>query len=281
MASFLLACCFIFSFVLTGCNGSPNAKQIVSKSISAINKTQTYALDSNITNIYTVVGGDNQRVNTAGWINSGVFDIRQAKMKMTSTIDSNYSGAQIHWLGEKYIVNRQEFISNQLNYGNSTWVKKELPDKSPISKSELFQQANLLKTASNVVLAGNEKVEGMDCYVLNITPSVQTIIEWVISQEQPYGPQLDVMNGGAITVVRADAYRNASVKLWIDRDTFLPVKAEIQAVFQGDVGEGSITETPYTPSTNPVNSTFNGQVIFSNYNQPVTIELPPEALNAE
>jgi hypothetical protein len=89
------------------------------------------------------------------------------------------------------------------------------------------------------------------------------------------------MFGGAIPVVRADAYQGGSVKLWVEKDSYLPLKAEINAVFDGFVGGGShpITVNPYIPTTGHVNSSFDGQMTFSGYNQPVSIQLPQEALN--
>jgi hypothetical protein len=42
-----------------------------------------------------------------------------------------------------------------------------------------------------------------------------------------------------------------------------------------------ITSTPYTPTTNTVDSSFQGQLSFSNYNQAVSIQVPEEALGAK
>lgn len=138
------------------------------------------------------------------------------------------------------------------------------------------------KTTDQLDLVPNEKVNDIDCFVLNVTPGVQAVIDWVISQAQPYGPQFDVMYGGGTPVVRPDAYQSGSVKLWIGQTSYLPVKVEFNADFQSNVGGGpiSITATPYIPTANPVDASFRGELDFSNYNQPVSVQLPPEALTA-
>jgi hypothetical protein len=125
----------------------------------------------------------------------------------------------------------------------------------------------------------NEKVNGIDCYVLTITSSVQATIDFVVSQEQPFGTQIDVMWGGGIPIVRQDAYKNGSIQLWINQKNYLPVKVDVNIDFQGDVGGGSgIT---ISPTTNPIDSNFQGELNFSNYNQSVSIQLPQGALNAQ
>jgi hypothetical protein len=103
----------------------------------------------------------------------------------------------------------------------------------------------------------------------------------MVAQEQPFGSQIDTMFGGAIPVVRPNAFQNGLIKFWIDQTSYLPVKVEIDIDFQGFMGGGPITSTPYTPDTNLVNSGFQGQLNFSNYDQAVYITVPQEALNAK
>jgi hypothetical protein len=167
--------------------------------------------------------------------------------------------------------------------GGNPWEKSRLTDDTWTVESQISYYIELLKTASQANLLGSENIDGVDCYILTLTPSTNAIVDWVISQGQPAGPAIGVMFGGGISVERADAYQGGSVKLWIDKDSYLPLKAEINAVFDGFVGGGAhpATGEPYVPTTGHVNSSFDAQVTFSDYNQPVSIQLPQDALNAQ
>ena len=150
-------------------------------------------------------------------------------------------------------------------------------------ESQISYYIELLKTGTRVGTLGSANVTGIDCYVLTLTPSTDAMVDWVLSQGQPVGPALGVMYGGGISVHRADAYQGGSVRLWVEKDSYSPVKAEIKAVFDGFVGGGAhpVSSEPYTPTTGHVNSSFDAKATFSGHNQPVSIQLPLEALHAQ
>lgn len=81
------------------------------------------------------------------------------------------------------------------------------------------------------------------------------------------------------TLVRSDAYKDGTVKLWINKNSYFLLKAEISFVFQGELNPGTAITTPYTAIGNLLNFSFKGQLIFSSYNQPVSIQIPPEVLD--
>jgi hypothetical protein len=102
------------------------------------------------------------------------------------------------------------------------------------------------------------------------------MIDFVISQEQPFGEQLDSAFGGVIPVTRLDAYQSGSVKMWISRDSYLPVKVEFDAHFRGSEGSKS---NPLITGLDLVDLNVHGRLIFSNYNKSFSITVPQEAIN--
>ena len=276
-------------FSLTGCSGltysstTTKAQTIVDKTLSALTQVKSYQLDTDITNTYKVIDGST--IDTTEWKGTKLVNVSKQEMEMNMTIPEIYSGTNFDASLEMYFKDGVEYlktVATGLSQPNP-WTKTQLNNTLWNRETQIPYLTELLKTATQSSSLENEKVNGVDCYVMTITPSVQTIIDFVVSQEQPFGPQLDVMWGGGIPVIRPDAYQSGSIKLWIVMDTYLPLKVEINADFQGNVGGGSIptSSTPYTPTTNPVDSSFQGQLDFSNYNQPVSIQVPQEALNAE
>ncbi len=278
-----LAVSLILLITLVGCTGqssSAESQKIVAQTISALNRVTSVKIDTDVVNLYKVTSAPEPNVTTIEWKGTKSIDISNREMAMTMEI-TGYSDFSI----EMYIQNGWEYLkattpglSNRSNF----WDKYQLTDKVWAMETQISYYEELLKSAGQTNLQESESINGSDCYVLSFVPSVQAIIDWVISQEQPgVGPAIDVMFGGGIPVVREDAYQNSSVKLWIDKSSYLPLKAQVAADFNGYVGGGAITTNPYTPTTNPVNSSFSGQVVFLNYNQPLTFQLPQEALNAQ
>ena len=262
------------------------AQDVVAKSVSAMAHVNSYELDTDVQNIYKVIDEPNRITTVTEWSGTRSIDISRKEVKMDMTIGVvNYYGSNDTSSIEMYFTGGYEYCkATSLHvYGGlgNPWDKTRLTDEIWMAGSQISYYVELLKTGSQADMLGSENITGIDCYILTLSPSTQAIIDWVASQDQPVGPQVDIMFGGAIPVVRADAYQGGSVKLWVEKDNYLPLKAEINAVFDGFVGGGShpTTVNPYTPTTGHVNSSFDGHMTFSGYNQPVSIQLPQEALN--
>ncbi len=147
-------------------------------------------------------------------------------------------------------------------------MKEEVPAErwgylKGISGLENYKE--LLETAQ-VKVIGSEKVKGVDCYVLQLTPDMVQL--WQI-----------VMRPAGVGVGRilppVTEFRSFSVKQWIAKDTYFLMRVEIDMAvestpelmgYPGEEGEMSI------------DITFS--FLAYNYNQPVSIVLPPEAEEA-
>lgn len=149
----------------------------------------------------------------------------------------------------------------------------------------------LLNSPARILLTGNEKVSGVQCYVLDLNPAPTAVASWAISQHQPYTffPASIPLNEPQPAQAYGNYLSGASVNLWISQDSFQILQANIDATF--DVkrkisqdfpfGQGGIQLT--TPSTEQDNEgsyesidNFHGVMTFSDYNQPIDIKPPPE-----
>ncbi len=268
-------------------------QQVVARCISAMKQVDSYKLDTDVVNVYKVIDGANNGTDTTEWSGTQIVSIAGKKMGLNMTIDEGGAYSPVggdNWSTEMYVIDGWEYykatsphVVNLSPSPPNPWEKNKLTNELWAKETQITFYTELLKTATESDLLGNATVNGVDCYILDIVPSTQAIIDWVVSQDQPFGPQIDIMFGGAGPVVRAEAYQGGSVKLWISQESYLPLKVEVNADFQGNVGGGMILPgtTPYIPTTNPVNSSFDGQMTFSEYNQPVSIQLPQEAIGAQ
>jgi hypothetical protein len=111
--------------------------------------------------------------------------------------------------------------------------------------------------------------------------------EWIISQQQPGGPSLRWWHTTSerSKEIYTKAFNNSIIKLWIAKNNYLIMKAEISANFE-------VTPLILEPSDVPLSNAeaidygfdkiiadFHWQMNYSSYNQPVIIKLPQEALD--
>ena len=161
------------------------------------------------------------------------------------------------------------------------WEKTQLNDADWNQETQISFLTELLKTVTQFSSLETEQLNNIDYYVLTLTPSAQASVDWIFSQGQPGGPSFT--DGVGHTLVRTDTYKGGSVELWINQNSYLPVKVEVNIDFHGNVLTGVVTTTPYTLNyeSGTVDWSFQGQLDFSNYNQPVSIQVPQDALNAQ
>jgi ribosomal protein L19 len=273
--------------LLSGCidrvtpTTSLTGDNIISKTVAALDRVKSFSLDTDIKNTYKLVDGSS--LSTTEWNGSKLISISNQEMKMKMAIPQIFSGTNMNASLDMYFKDGDEYLKTVATglYTPNPWTKTKIDDTLWKHEIQIPFLKEIIKTAIHVSYPENERINNIDCYVLTVNPSAQAAVDLAVSQEQPFGPQIDIMNGGGIPVVRPNAFQNGSIKFWIDQKSYLPVKVEIDIDFQGFMGGGSITSTPYTPDTNLVNSGFHGQLNFSNYDQAVSFSIPTEALGIQ
>jgi Leucine-rich repeat (LRR) protein len=184
---------------------------------------------------------------------------------------------------ERYLVDGYEYSksSSPVVYQGGLPISPWITNQNDFLWAEAIQipqQIALMQTAVDASLASSEKVEGADCYVLDIIPSYEAMADWILSQDQHEGPSLGSSFGGP-TLAGKDAFmkfnKGSSVRFWISQDNYLILKSEESGAFSATAEELGLNPKP--TSFSKITSTFQGQTVFSNYNQPVDIEPPTEA----
>jgi hypothetical protein len=144
-----------------------------------------------------------------------------------------------------------------------------------IAQNQMGPVVGLLQNARQAILLGSEALNNVDCYVLNITTSPEAIADWVISQEQAPGPSLTLSSGPSLVGkdMLTKTFKGGIFQFWIDSASYLILKAGFTPYFEA---------TPTDLGTNlEMTLGFNAQMAFSNYNQPVSIQVPDAALNIQ
>jgi len=152
------------------------------------------------------------------------------------------------------------------------WMKLEMPEGYWGEMSQVESQIELLEVAQ-VKVIGSETIEGIDCYVLQLTPDMKQL--WQLAMQQPKLPGEEVPD--VAEEFLQEMFRSVSVKQWISKDTYFLIKAEIDMVFVST----ELTAEAMGLQEGVSLPTYISIVLLSyNYNQPVSIVLPPEAEEA-
>ena len=159
--------------------------------------------------------------------------------------------------------------------GNTAYAKVEVPGEPAVWQKETVgpemwedmqlvqQQLDILEMAS-VELLGTERVDGVDCYSLEISLSFEEIYEAIMGAmaagagEELSSEDIEAMQGISQLFETADM----SVRQWVTKDTYFLKKAEMRTDWSL-LGLLSLE--------------MSLDLIASNYNEPVSIEVPAEA----
>ena len=262
----------------TACAKEPSAQEIVDGVIESFENIRTYQWELVVTQYQTGEAEGEVLEQTVTVDTSGTLDLEKLQMSAEVSMVVNMVAPE-----EDEIEQRaQMYIIDGMMYGKPEepgieepmWTKEELPAEAwgmlkGISGLETYIE--LLETAQ-VEVIGSEKVKGVDCYVIQLTPEIaqlwQTVGAGGFSGGVPGAPTIP-------EELLKKVFSDFTVKQWIAKDTYFLMKAEIDTVMEltsefndylGEEGEMSIDLTL--------------SFLAYNYNQPVTIVVPQEALEA-
>jgi len=249
---------------LAACAKEPSAQEIVDGVIESFDNIRTYQLDMDVT--FDMAGEDEgeafEFTQALGYI--GAVDVENKQMRLEMTYRSiAETQPEMEQVTEMYLIGNIQYRMQQTEEGTE-WKKYEVSAES----WEEFQQIGwgksqieLLK-AAQVEVIGSERVGGIDCYVLEVTPDLEQL--WQLSNHLHFDEARDVTEE-----YLQEIFRSFSVKQWVAKDTYFLMKAEIDIATE-------------FPPEEPGPSTVDIAIVLLcyNYNQPVTIVLPPEAVEA-
>ena len=251
---------------------APTAADIALNSIAAAQKFQSLKFDMDYAMSFTLPTSTTPGTMTMQ--QTAVSSVNVAERKMAMVFDGvmeipnqgkqNVSGAMYSIDGWFYMKASVPGVADQ-------WTKMRLTDELWAAQSRLSSLTGFLKDAVALDLAGSERVGGIDCYVLSIAPGMNSLSNWIAGQTQSGQSGVD-LNGTDIGKV----LQGVTVKEWIAKDSLLPVRQQI-----GIKLDMSSMTTDQTGASSQMKMDMSATLNFHDYGQAVSIQLPPEALNAK
>ncbi len=260
----------LLAFLAPACSEksvSVDVDEIVARALAAPSSIVSYRMDYTVTeDIEGTIDGEQVSLKVIMDFIAAV-DETNRKLKMDMTMDYEdllQSAAGMEVLGQELVLDDEMYLGYRTRDGGDIEWTKTATDIW--EKSEMIaQQLALLKQAEPECV-GEEEVDGVACYVLEMTPDVAKILS-IYTQQGAFGDDVQFPR------FNADSVKSAKTKQWIARDTSRIMKADVAMTLYldaGDLGQSFVT--------GGVDMEVSGEMLFHHYNEPVSIELPPEAI---
>jgi hypothetical protein len=268
----------VLSFAACGKGAKlPSAYEIVSGVIDSLDDIRTSQFDVDVT-MDIVSETEGEAVDVTMTIDSsGTLDFENKKMRMDmieniALAEEPQEDAVIPFPRqiELYFISDMAYMRMELPEAEPIWMKTQMPVGYWEEVNQVEPQIKLLETAQVDVIA-SEEVRGVDCYVLELTPDLEQLWQIAMQHQELLGVETPLITGETLQ----EMFRSFSVKQWVAKDTYFLIKVEIDmAVESTPEAMGSLDEE------GAFTMDITMDLLFYNYSQPVSIELPPEAEEA-
>jgi hypothetical protein len=250
---------------------SPSAQEIVSYAVDSLDDIKTSQFEMNMTMAMAGEAEGETFEATMVMDFNGTLDLENGRMGMDITMNVATPGEdKIEMAVATYLLDDFVYMMMDLPEVGPMWMKLEMPEVAWEEMNQVESQIGLLE-ASQVKIIGSETIDGIDCYVLQLTPDMEQLWQVVMQQAEVAGEEIVDIQGEFLEEI----FRSSSVKQWIAKDTYFLTKAQIDMVAElTPEALGSPQEEGL------VTMEIALDLLFYNYNQSVSIVLPPEAVEA-
>lgn len=267
-----LSLALVLSFTLVGCDkGLPQDEidRIIENVASA--QYDTVKMDMDMAMTVEIIGGPQEGEISMTGSGTGAMDMvnREIQMTMNMSMDIPQIGTQT-MVSKTYLVGGWMYSGVEIPEFGEQWFKQEAMPGMWEQQSQLEQQLAFLKSAVEVKTLPDQAVDGTDCYVFEVVPSVEALGELLNQQASSTGIDFGQMD-------LTDLFEDMKVTEWIAKDSYQVLKSEVYMRMQMQPEDIGATGDDFDKMVMDMNMTMRSY----DYNQPVSIDLPAEALDAQ
>jgi hypothetical protein len=278
----------VLALVLAGCasgsttttNGAASptasptltARQILDNSVAALKGADTFQVDTSASVDLNIEGGSQPGEATLQMTGSSSVDSAARQLEASSSLTAALPGQSQQTLSfEVFVLNGWAYAGYTLPLVGEKWSKMQLNDQTWSQLGQNYFSA-LLASAVNVNLEGSETIEGVDYYVLVLTPDFKALSTWLQSQFGQNNPAIGGLDFSQI-------FQQVALKSWIDKKTFLPLKQTLNLVASVTSQQLAGLDKTGLPFDS-LNLNFSGSLNYKDFGKPVVIDVPQQALDA-
>jgi hypothetical protein len=257
----------IYPFILSqGCMKSVTSEQIRENLVAVSRNVETYSYEMEMYMETSITGEDSVEIVNSN--RNAHVDVKNNRMKISTNIDERTTDKTQakSTRTEIYILDTMEYLFLHNRGKDGHWVKFEVPGNKFDNENRLKKQMELLISSKTKTL-GDESLGNIDCYLLSIEPDKEAFWKVIMEQEEEH-PLLKLFS-----LDYGDVVKEMDMKVWLAKDTFLPVKCCMQMK--------AVIETEIMNELFKITIKVKTAYRYHDHNKLLAIELPEEAKNAE
>jgi len=272
----LLSLALVLSFSLVafvGCKEKlpqEEIDQIIAGATTASYDTVSFDMDMPMT--AKAEGGSDPGTMNINMSGTGALDVINQAMRTTVTIDMDIPEVGSQGISaEIYVLEGWMYTGMDIPGMGEQWMKVALTEEMWQQQDQVEQYVALLATAVEVDYKGTETVNGVECYVFEIEPDMSTLSDLLVQETSSLG----IMDLSSLDL--AELYQELTVKEWVAKDSYWLQRTEVEITMEFRPGDVGAADDDFEKMSIDIGMTMR----FYAYDQPFTVVLPPEALEAE
>ena len=261
------------SSILTGCAvKDPVAQDVLTNTMAAMEKMTSYKADYDLKMDMEMSGSQEDAKMTMDASGVAVTEVKSQKTQMTMDMNMNIPGEDAQQISvEIYSVEGWQYYKIEVPGEDVQWMKKKNPNV--LSSDQVSQLTALMKTSTESTLLEKQTINGINCYVLAIEPDMAALLQWLMSQQaSELTSGMDFSKFDLSKIVKS-----FGVKYWIAKKNYQLIKTEADMNMFFDAETLGLSPD----ETGSMTMSMMMAMSFSDFNKPVNIEVPIEALNTE
>jgi len=271
-----------------GCGGKPGGdgngggdltqaelEQVMADSMVAYQDATTYGFTYDLDMHMEAVGGSSPGSVDMIMRGDGHADIDASTMLMNMEVSlesdlEGMEGSQV-MSAEIYMLTDWMYMKIEVTGLGEQWVKTPVTEdvKDAYNLNIVDQQLTPLESMAEIKFVKYQSVDGSECYVLEVIPDINAMKDYLDSQELTAGQDWDMLI--------EDMFNELSYTVWIDTETNAMKKMSMVIDMDLTPGQVGADESDFDTMTMHMEL----QMTLGDYNEPVNIDLPDEALDAE
>jgi hypothetical protein len=251
--------------------------QILADSMLAFNSLSPYKFEATMNMQMNIIGGPEAMDTGADITMSGVSNMADKEMQanMTMSMDSSspdFPDEMQNVEIEMYMLTDLIYMKMNIAGMFDQWIKMPVSEEvmAQYDFNMVNQQLQFLEAPADISLLKEETFDGSECYVLQVIPDMQKLIQWM--NEEQFAGELDLSPIEQIS----DAFKELSLLSWIDKDSKQIRKMDLNMTMEIMPGQLDTEDADFDKMIMDIYMQMN----ISGYNEPVSIVLPDEAQNA-
>ena len=270
--------------IALGCNGDTSGEfsqleleQLLTDSALFVNDVDSYKTTMDMEIFMDMSGRGEEGTMDMDMTMEGAIDQKNMEISMIMAIsmsmDIGFESVSEDMTMDMYMVGDYIYLKMDIPELGEEWIKMPATDEamSTYDFDIVNQQLTVLESPGDVTFLRYENVDGGECYVIELVPDMATMMEWIGEQGLT-----DLGLSWEDVGVISDMFDELTYTIWIDKETKYMKKmtAYILMKFSGDTFED------LTGESGSLTMDIDMDMEMYDYNEPVTVVLPEEALDA-